>query len=243
MKYNNYNRKFKYYEVETKEKTDFEISYTDEEFFAEKQKVAQTDDAYIESSLFLRKISECLPAKGAFLIHSSAFAVNNDGLLFSAPSGTGKTTHMLNWIRLIEDYKNNNIKASPFNSFFINGDKPFIRFFDNNSKTITDKKTEIPYVYGNIWNGKENYGKNSFASLKHICFIERSETNFVTKIDKNEAVNRIMKQVYMPKDPVALANTLKLVDRLINSCELWIIHCNMEPESAKIAYDAIFKNH
>ena len=101
----------------------------------------------------------------------------------------------------------------------------------------------VPYAYGTPWCGKENLGCNMRTKLRHICFIERSETNFVTKIDKNEAVNRIMKQVYMPKDPVALSKTLGLVDRLINSCELWIIHCNMEPESAKIAYDAIFKNH
>lgn len=26
---------------------------------------------------------------------------------------------------------------------------------------------------------------------------------------------------------------------LINICDLWIIHCNMEPESAKIAYETI----
>ena len=238
-KYNNDNRRFKYFEVETNASPDFEISYTEEEFANEKRMAQTTSDANIESSLLLRKISEALPLKGAFLIHSATIAVNTAGIMFSASSGTGKTTHMLNWVNLVNDYKTNRISASPANSFLINGDKPFVRFLNCDTKTSKDIEHGVPYVYGNIWNGKENYGKNAVAPLKHICFIERSETNFVTKIEKHDAINRIMKQVYIPKDPEALKKTLELVNRLINTCDLWIIHCNMEPESAKIAYETI----
>ena len=67
-------------------------------------------------------------------------------------------------------------------------------------------------------------------------------TNFVEKIDKKDAINLIFNQVYMPKDSVALANTLQLIDRLLSCCNLWKIHCNMEPEAAKIAYEAILNN-
>ena len=211
-----------------------------------------------------REIAEILPTLNGFLLHSATFDVAGIGVALSALSGTGKTTHLANWwmylngtedmpecfkasmtknqIR-IENEGNNTPSLT-----IVNGDKPIVRFFDE--EFCKEKGLEIPegtefgvpYAYGTPWCGKENLGCNMRTKLKHICFIERSESNFVTKIDKNEAVNRIMKQVYMPKDPIALANTLKLVDRLINSCELWIIHCNMEPESAKIAYDAIFNN-
>ncbi len=101
-------------------------------------------------------------------------------------------------------------------------------------------QSNIPYAYGTPWNGKERLGCNMRTPLKHICFIERSETNFVEKIDKKDAITRIFNQVYMPKDPVAMSNTMTLIDRLLSSCKLWIIHCNMEPDAAKTAYEAIF---
>ena len=217
-----------------------------------------------KGEIILRQISEKVPYKNSFLLHSVCIDIDGVGVAFSALSGTGKSTHLANWWRylngtenmpeslknLLKDKETVRAKDEALPDLtIVNGDKPIVRFFDEvfckNQGLEIPEGTEfgVPYAYGTPWNGKENLGGNMRTKIKHICFIERSETNFVTKIDKKEAVERIMKQVYMPKDPVALANTLKLVDRLINSCELWIIHCNMEPESAKIAYDAIFKNH
>lgn len=57
---------------------------------------------------------------------------------------------------------------------------------------------------------------------------------------KKDAIDRIFNQVYMPKDPVALANTMQLIDRLLSCCNLWVIHCNMEDDAAKVAYETIF---
>lgn len=171
----------------------------------------------------LEKISQQLPVQNAFLLHSATFEIDGQGIGFSAKSGTGKTTHMLNWQKLLGDKMT-----------VVNGDKPIIRFFDD--------EPETPYAYGTPWNGKERFGNNSRTPLKHVCFIERSETNYVTTLDKADAISRIMKQVYIPKDPVALATTLSLVDKLLSSCKLWVIHCNMEPESAEVAYRTIFGN-
>ena len=157
-----------------------------------------------------------------------------DGKYHIACGVTGKTTQMLNWQKLLDDRMT-----------IVNGDKPIIRFFDKDfceekGLDFPDGAIEgVPYAYGTPWRGKEDFGSNGRTPLKHICFIERSDKNFVTKIDKEDAVERIMKQVYIPKDPKALKKTLELVNRLINTCELWIIHCNMEPESAKIAYETI----
>jgi len=84
-------------------------------------------------------------------------------------------------------------------------------------------------------------GFNMRTCLKHICFIERNETNYVEKLNKSDAIDRIFNQVYMPKDPIAVMNTMNLIDRLLSCCNLWIIHCNMEPEAAEVAYNTIFK--
>lgn len=176
---------------------------------------------YIESIYLLRELSDILPLHNAFVLHSACFDVDGVGVAFAAHSGTGKTTHMNLWQEFLGDKMT-----------VVNGDKPIVRFFDD--------EPETPYAYGTPWNGKERLGCNMRTPLKHICFIERSETNYVEKIDKSDAINRIFNQVYKPKDPVAVMNTMSLIDRLLSCCNLWIIHCNMEDDAAETAYNAIF---
>ena len=223
-------------EHEDDEKTSMNIEMTPELLNYQKEKSGKPDmyNGVACRGAFLREIAERLPCLGGLLLHSATFDINGVGVAFAALSGTGKTTQMLNWQKLLGEKMT-----------IVNGDKPIIRFFD---KDFCEQKglnipegTEfgVPYAYGTPWNGKERLGCNMRTKLKHICFIERSETNYVTKIEKADAIERIMKQVYIPKDTAALKKTMELVDRLINSCELWIIHCNMDPESAKIAYETI----
>ena len=174
-----------------------------------------------ENNVFYREIAEWLPLQNALVMHSATFDVDGAGVAFAAHSGTGKTTHMLLWQKLLGD----RLKI-------VNGDKPIVRYFDDQPHT--------PYAYGTPWNGKEHLGCNMRTPLKHICFIERAEQNSCEKMDKNDAVNLIFNQVYMPKDPAAAANTIVLINRLISDCSLWKIKCNMDISAAETAYRTIF---
>lgn len=176
---------------------------------------------YLEYIAVCRKIADVIPLHNAFLLHSACFDVDGMGIAFAAQSGTGKTTHMLLWQKLLGD----RLKI-------VNGDKPIVRYFDDEPNT--------PYAYGTPWNGKERLGCNMRTPLKHICFIERAEQNSCEKMDKNDAVNLIFNQVYMPKDPAAAANTILLINRLISDCRLWKIKCNMDISAAETAYRTIF---
>lgn len=199
------------------------FSCNSEEVAPKTEEDKQFSLAYLEFVELHKKVAEWLPFHNAFVLHCACFDVNGVGVAFTADSGTGKTTHMHLWKRLLGD-----------NMTIVNGDKPIVRFFDNDQ--------ENGYAYGTPWNGKERYGCNMRTKIKHICFIERNETNFVESLDKNSVVDRLFNQVYMPKNPIAVMNTMKLIDRLIACCEFWIIHCNMDEDAAKIAYDAIFKD-
>lgn len=196
------------------EDIEFERDYTEDE-------VIRKLDRFLELTAVFRHLAEQLVNFDGAVLHSACFDVDGTGVAFAARSGTGKSTHMMLWQELLGD-----------KMVVVNGDKPIVRFFDD--------EPNIPYAYGTPWNGKEHLGCNMRTQLKHICFIERSETNFVEKISASDAVERIMNQVYMPKDPIAMAKTLELINRLISSCSLWKIHCNMEPEAAKVAYNTIF---
>lgn len=205
------------------DKPDFSKSITDTEIDNERLLSNQNySNGYYESIRAYRDFAEWLPLHNAFVLHSAVFDVDGTGIALAAHSGTGKTTHMLLWQKLLGD----RLKI-------VNGDKPIVRFFD--------EEPHIPYAYGTPWNGKERLGCNMRTPLKHLCFIERAEKNSCEKMGKQEAVNLIFNQVYMPKDSAAAVETMKLINRLISSCRLWKIKCNMDIEAAETAYNKIFE--
>ena len=80
---------------------------------------------YLETLALLRKVAEVLPEKDGFLMHGAVIQWKDKAYMFTAPSGTGKTTH----IRLWRKYLGQGVSI-------INGDKPFIRIVDDCRKNI-----------------------------------------------------------------------------------------------------------
>ncbi len=209
------------YLIPENEKCDISFKITEKDIDAEIND-GNFSRHYLEYIAVCRKISETIPLHNAFLLHSALFEVDGVGVAFAAHSGTGKTTHMRLWQQLLGEKMT-----------VVNGDKPIIRFFED--------EPETPYSYGTPWNGKERLGCNMRAPLKNICFIERANENSCTPMEKSDAVNLIFNQVYMPASPAAVVNTVGLIDRLLSSCKLWKIRCNMDISAAETAYEAIFE--
>lgn len=202
---------------------DFELCITDADIKYENS-VSEHPFApdYLETVAFYRKLAEKLPTLDAFVFHSALFDVDGVGIALTAVSGTGKTTHMSLWQKLVGDRLT-----------IVNGDKPIIRFFESDPNT--------PYGYGTPWSGKERLNTNMRTPLRHICLIERAQQNSCERIKPEEALDFIFNQVYMPKDPTSLIATMSLIDKLLKNCSLWRIRCNKELDAAKTAYNAIFE--
>ncbi len=71
-------------------------------------------------------------------LHSSAVVVDGRAYLFSATSGTGKSTHTGLWLELFGD-----------KAYIINDDKPAVRLRDG-----------VWYAYGTPWSGKHDNSVN-----------------------------------------------------------------------------------
>lgn len=174
-----------------------------------------------ELTAMLRKFYRWILDYNSFLLHSALISVDNTGVAFAAPSGTGKTTHMRLWQKLLGD------KLT-----VINGDKPIVRFFDG---------VKYPVGYGTPWCGKERYGINSKVQIKHFCFIERSETNSCEEISPKDILNLFFKQILIPlNEPILVSKTLKLANEFLNNVTVWKIKCNMDISAAEVAYNTIF---
>lgn len=207
-----------YFLYEGERETDFVISVTEEEMDRE-AKVSQHPDSrgYLESICAYRKLCMQIPKRNAILLHSAVIHIDGRGIAFFARSGVGKTTHTRNWI------KNYFPKVD-----IVNGDKPIVRFFDG-----------IPYAYGTPWAGKEGIYRLVRAEIKDLCLIERAPVNEVTPLSKEEALNLLMLQIFLPSDPESAVATLDMVEKLMEHCNLWRIRCTPERESAIVAYETI----
>lgn len=207
------------------EPTDYVIKTTPEEIkdeFCSKHKDAYqpNDDKkiateYIDAEflLHLRKIADYLTKQGILLLHGVSIEIDNKGYVFIAPSGTGKTTHVLNWISCFPD------------TIIINGDKPFLN-------------VERRVLYGSPWSGKEGLNTNTSAPLAGIIALERAKDNVIVPITFREMLPDIIQQTYIPSSDVI--HTYKCIGMLKN-VPFYRLRCNIERDSAFIAYDGIKK--
>lgn len=176
--------------------------------------VQEYEDSYLETLAVYRKLAELLVQEGVLLMHGAVVAVDGQAYLFTAKSGTGKTTHTRLWLRQFGT-----------RAVIVNGDKPLIH--------IT---REGATVYGTPWDGKEHLSRNIACPLRAVCILTRSETNHIERIAPREALTMLCQQSYRPAQPAALRKTLALVDSLSRSVPLYKLGCNMEPEAALVAY-------
>ncbi len=204
---------------------DFVIETTEADIAKEQQSSAvetpnaRFSDAYIETLAIYRKICAELLQRNAFLMHGAVIEYAGKGYLFTAKSGTGKTTHIRLWKRVFGEDK----------VTIVNGDKPILRVL--NGKV---------YAYGTPWCGKEGYNTNTRVELSSICFVHRAQENSVQKIPAETAISLIFSQV-MITDSSDLAKQLELLDILVSKVPLYRLNCNMEPDAARVAYEGINK--
>lgn len=200
---------------EFNDKAEFYISTDKEVIDFEKQKTADHSfsEGYLETLAVLRMLSNKLIEKNIILFHGSALSFSGDGYIFSAKSGTGKSTHARIW----RERFGNSVKM-------INDDKPMIKITDNSA-----------FVYGTPWNGKHRLGENISAPIKAICFLKRSEVNFIKKTEALNIYPQLLSQVYKPTDKALFEKTLDLLRKLCSCVDFYELECNMEPEAAEVA--------
>lgn len=194
----------------------FAVSATEEEL-REEQKNGDFSAAYCESICLYRHICETLPDYNVFLMHSSVVEVDGNAYAFTAKSGVGKSTHTALWLKNIPHAR------------VLNGDKPLFRVEESGGIT----------AFGTPWNGKENWGENISAPLRAICFIERGEVNAIRPATQEDAIGRLVHQLYLRGERASVNRQLMLMDALVRAVPFYILSCTISDEAAKIAYDAM----
>ena len=176
------------------------------------------EQSYVYMTLGKRFGEELLNYNG-LVLHSSAVEYENNAYLFSADSGTGKSTHTNLWKQCFKDAK------------IINDDKPALRLEDGKF-----------YVYGTPWSGSTPMNINVRVPLKAICFIERAEKNSIERITNNSEIIQLFLQQTLRRVGNERAEKLFiLLDALIRNVPFYKLHCLPDEDAAKLAYEVMSK--
>jgi len=172
---------------------------------------------YCEGACLYRSIAEQLPTIDGFVFHGAAVEIEGKGVIFTAPSGTGKTTH----ISLL-------MKNYPDGVKIINGDKPIIRKIDGEWR-----------IFSTPWAGKEGWKRNVSAPLCAIVIVNRAPENSIEEISPLSCFEEIMGQIYLPRSADSRLLTFDLLDEMAGKTKFYRLNCNMEDAAADTSYNAL----
>jgi len=164
-----------------------------------------------------RAVAEQIPRFGAVQFHGAAVAVDGKAYLFTAPSGTGKSTHIRLWKQVYGDRVE-----------IVNGDKPMIR--------VRGGTVE---VCSTPWAGKEGWQRNAVVPMGGICLLRRGQINRIHRVSPGEYLEFLMNQVYLPRDGEALRATLTLLDQILSATPCYLLECDMSRAAAKVSFEAM----
>ncbi len=193
---------------------DFAVSVTDEEIQREDKEGVGYPPAYLESLAVYRKIAREALRYHTFLFHGSVLEMDGEGYLFTAPSGTGKSTHTQLWQQVFGE----RVKV-------INDDKPL----------LTVREDGV-HASGTPWDGKHRISENRTVKLRGICFLTRGARNRIVTLEKSEVFTPMLLQTHRPDDPCGVEETLALLDAAIGRVDFYRLECNISPEAAEVAY-------
>ncbi len=166
--------------------------------------------------LYTQICRKILAEYDGFFFHSSALEMDGGGYLFSALSGTGKSTHTRNWRRRFGDRVT-----------MINDDKPIIRKIDG-----------AFYVCGTPWMGKSDIGCNRTAPIKAVYILQRGEENRAQRISPGAVFKQLLEATLLPKTRDNMQKLLDLFNDLFSQVPLFLLTCTKDEEAAQVAYDA-----
>lgn len=200
------------------EKADMTI-YLSDELLAEKQKQTPALDLNgIEYLYTGAAFYSGLLHFGGFMLHSSAVLMDGEAYLFTADSGTGKSTHTSLWKKAFGEDRVQ----------ILNDDKPAIRI-----------AKEGIFACGTPWSGKTDLNVNRIVPLRAIGFLERSPENWIKRRQGGEMVAKLLKQTVRPPVKEEMEALLKYIDKVLTDVPVYSLGVNMDVEAAEMAYKAM----
>jgi hypothetical protein len=159
---------------------------------------------------------------GRFVLHASGVADRGEAILFTAPSGGGKSTQASLW-------------EQNGGSEILNGDK-----------MVIFAETDQPVAYGSPIAGSSGIYKDASAPIKAIVYLHKAPENRVERMDKSRACLALYSQaVKLEGDADFNQALLPLLERIVQAVPVLELSCTPEPEAVDCVRSWLidFQNH
>ena len=157
-------------------------------------------------------------AQETLLLHASVVRYQGKAYAFTAPSGTGKSTQVANWLRAIDGCD------------LINDDNPIIRMIDGK-----------PMLYGSPWSGKTPCYRNVEAPLGAVIKIERADSDYTTPLSPLQAFSTLITACSSMKwDEDIHDKTCQTISAIVGSTKMMTLHCTPHTSSAIVCKNALY---
>ncbi len=211
-------RYFERYACDSDKEIDVELTITPSDIENEGKIFPNNPDYFLENLAILRKLSKILLVDyNALLFHGSSVKYKDKGYVFTAPSGTGKSTHT----KLLKEYLGDELS-------YINDDKPILR--------VVDGKV---YVCGSPWNGKHGRGQNISAVLKGVCIVTRAKENKIEKVSPQLALKFLFEQSLGFDDEKTAGKVLEILSQITMQADFYVLYCNKDIGAAKCSFEGM----
>lgn len=207
----------KEYESDKEPELTIEVTAEDVQWEDDRSEEKGFPYGYLESLAFYRRFCERILERNILLFHSSVVAVDGKAFVFTAPSGTGKSTHTSLWRKVFGE-----------RAVMINDDKPLFKIEEDGV-----------WAYGTPWDGKHRISTRTRARIQAICILERGEENSVVKESFFEAYPFVLNQTYRPDDAEGMRKTLELVNQMMGVLPVYRMKCNISEDAARLAYETM----
>lgn len=158
---------------------------------------------------------ELLARFSGVMLHSSCVEYNGKAYLFSAPSGTGKSTHTHLWLKYVPGTR------------IINDDKPALRVIGSSV-----------VAFGTPWSGKTDESVPVGVPVGGIAFLSRGE-NKIERVAGASVLKDFMDQTVRPSSKELMLPMLDAVDKILTDVPVYRLSCDISQNAVSTAKTAM----
>lgn len=181
----------------------------------------EMSDDVLEYNILVSVVCDALLPLKRCIFHGTAFLWRGKAYIFTAPSGTGKTTQYVHWRHLYGDELH-----------MLNGDKPVLEC----------QADGTVWVYPSPWMGKEGWGRMISAPLGGLIYLTQNPNNQFSPLSMQQAVRPIFSQfLFTANSAEAVHQVCAIEEQMLRSVPVWHLANRGDEASARLCHDTLLQ--